>query len=189
MGVNTDTFDFILRAGFAQDWYSTPIPRQDTDATATARPSRRSLDAAGALGLLLHYLNSTMREVSLQQIFALIPSTVCRYVHFGLQILLRTLRDMPDASIEWPSGTQFEDNSRLVTQRHPRLIGAFGTVDGLKLPVQTSDDPEIENAMYNGWLSEHFVSSVLAFSAEGQSSEFEMKSSYIDRRFGHCGKN
>ena len=29
----------------------------------------RSLNAAGALGLVLHYLNSTMQEISLQQIF------------------------------------------------------------------------------------------------------------------------
>jgi len=48
------------------------------------------------------------------------------------------------------------------------LIGAFGGIDGLNLPTQTSDDPEIENTTYNGWLSEHFISSVLAFSSEGR---------------------
>ncbi|KAG2079010.1 hypothetical protein BDR04DRAFT_997850, partial [Suillus decipiens] len=78
------------------------------------------LNAGGALGFILHYLNSTMQETSLQQIFALIPCT-----------------------------------------------GAFRSIDGLKLPVQTSEDDEIENATYNGWLSEHFISSVITFSAEG----------------------
>ncbi|KAG2340586.1 hypothetical protein BDR05DRAFT_950310 [Suillus weaverae] len=31
----------------------------------------------------------------------------------------------------------------------------------------TSDNVDIENATFNGWLSEHFISSVLAFSAKG----------------------
>ena len=34
---------------------------------------------------------------------------------------------------------------------------AFGTADGLDLPVQTSQDQEIKNVTYNGWLHEHFV--------------------------------
>jgi hypothetical protein len=51
-------------------------------------------------------------------------------------------------------------------EQHPHLAGAFGTMDGLSLPVQTSQDQEIENATYNGWLSEHFVSCVLVYSAK-----------------------
>jgi hypothetical protein len=73
----------------------------DVSATGKPRLCARSLDAAGALGLVLHYLNSTMREISLQQIFALIPTTVSRYITFGLKILLKVLQKMPDATIEW----------------------------------------------------------------------------------------
>lgn len=47
------------------------------------------------------------------------------------------------------------------------LDGAFGSIDGLNLPVETSDDPELENMTYNGWLHGHFCSSVFAFSATG----------------------
>ncbi|KAH7919463.1 hypothetical protein BV22DRAFT_1108057 [Leucogyrophana mollusca] len=109
-----------------------------------------------------------MREISLQQIFALIPSTVSRYNRFALDILLETLRTMPAATINWPKDAEFDENSALITARHPRLQGAFASIDGLNLPVQTSEDDEIENATYNGWLSEHFVSSVLVFSPKGQ---------------------
>jgi hypothetical protein len=56
--------------------------------------------ASGALGLLPRYLNSTMHEISLPQIFALIPATGSRYVTSGLPILLHTLRSMPDATIQ-----------------------------------------------------------------------------------------
>ena len=42
----------------------------------------------------------------------------------------------------------------------------------LNLPVQMSEDEDIENVTYNGWLLEHFVSSVLIFSPEGEWLEF-----------------
>ncbi len=76
MGVDCETFDKLLEGGFSHVWNTTPIPHYDVDQIAVPRIHRRSLDAAGALGLILHYLNSTMRETSLQQIFAIIPTTV-----------------------------------------------------------------------------------------------------------------
>ena len=102
MGFDVETFGYILTSGFAAAWYHTPIPRDDTNTSGDPQPWRRSLDSAGALGLVLHYLNSTMREISLQQIFAIIPSTVSRYTTFGLLILLSTLRKMPEGQICWP---------------------------------------------------------------------------------------
>jgi hypothetical protein len=76
MGFNVDTFHAIISAGFGSARYSIPIPRSDVSTTGNPRPGARSLAAEGALRLLLHYLNSTMHEISLQQIFALIPTTV-----------------------------------------------------------------------------------------------------------------
>ncbi|TDL17816.1 hypothetical protein BD410DRAFT_843265 [Rickenella mellea] len=168
MGFNVDGFQRLLNAGFAWRWYSRPIPRGDVHMGGAPRPRKRSLDAEGALGLVLHYLNSTAREIELQQIFALIPSTVSRYISFALEILLETLKGMPETCIRWPEGTgEFEELRDLIIERHPLLLGAFATIDGLNLPVQTSADLDIENATYNGWLSEHFVSSVLVFSPKG----------------------
>ncbi|KAG1748001.1 uncharacterized protein EDB91DRAFT_1005713, partial [Suillus paluster] len=69
--------------------------------------------------------------------------------------------------LHWLNSTMRELNY-LITARHPLLNGAFGTLDGLNLPVQTLSDQEIENATYNGWLHDHFVSSVIAFAADGQ---------------------
>ncbi|KAJ7461179.1 hypothetical protein FB451DRAFT_1181518 [Mycena latifolia] len=150
------------QAGFGTSWYSTPIPREDVRTTGNPRPGACSLDAPGALGLVLHYLNSTMREISLQQIFALIPTTVSHYIHFGLKLLLAVLRKLPDAAIQWPrSPEEFQAYNDLIIERPPRLTGAFASIDGVNLPVQTAEDEEMENATYNGWLCEHFISSVL----------------------------
>ncbi|KAF8214811.1 hypothetical protein K438DRAFT_1562472, partial [Mycena galopus ATCC 62051] len=182
MGFDVQSFDDILEAGFEGTWYATPIPRADTATTGNPDngldnlilfhgnpwPGARSLDAAGALGLALHWVNSTMREISLQQIFTLVPTTVSRYIQFSLDILLAVLRQIPDAHIQWPSGIdQFQEYNDLIIQHHPLLEGAFASIDGLNVPVQTADDPEIETSTYNGWLCERFVSCVLAFSPKG----------------------
>ena len=168
MGFDVSTFKYILESGFMNRWVNSTIPREDTCDAGVARPARRSLDAYGALALILHYLNSTMREVSLQEIFGLIPTTVSRYINFAMKILLETLqKDIKEASIQWPLVEEFEELNDIILSRHDLLIGAFGTVDGLNLPVQTAEDVEIENATYNGWLHSHFVSSVLVFSPKG----------------------
>jgi hypothetical protein len=99
LGFDISTFNSILESGFAEAWMSTSILRTDTSARGGACPGARSLDPAGVLGLVLHYLNSTMVEVSLQEIFALIPSTVSQYIKFGLSLLLHTLQGMPDAQL------------------------------------------------------------------------------------------
>jgi hypothetical protein len=74
---------------------------------------------------------------------------------------------MDDAQVQWPKGEQFTQLNELVLTRHPLLCGAFGTINSLNLPVEVSGDDELENATYNGWLHAHFVSSVLAYLAEG----------------------
>jgi hypothetical protein len=109
-----------------------------------------------------------MLETSLQQIFALVPMTVSRYLHFARKILLDTLRSMDEASVQWPTThKEFDYYSALIQVRHSLLDGAFGSIDGLNLPVQEPDDPLVENSMYNGWKCTHFVSNVLVFSPRG----------------------
>ena len=87
MGFNVETFELILQSGFAERWYMQPIPHTDSSSHGEPRPGARSLDAWGALGLILHYLNSTMLEITLQQIFALIPATTSRYITFVGKLL------------------------------------------------------------------------------------------------------
>jgi hypothetical protein len=108
-----------------------------------------------------------MLEMSLQQIFAIILTTVSRYLSFAKILLLGVLRQIPEAAIAFPSGDKFAENSKLICQRHPMLRGTFGSIDGLALPVQETDNPEVENVTYNGWKSSHFISNIIAFSPRG----------------------
>jgi hypothetical protein len=171
MGFDVATFKVIVGSGFGARWLSRSIPRNDSASAGNPRPGGRSLDTDGALGLVLHYLNSTMLESSLQQLFGLIPTTVSRYITFSLNILLETLRQMDDAAIRWPRTLhEFQGYNKLITARHPRLHGAFASIDGLNLITETSDNTDIENATFNGWLSAHFISSVIVFAPDGMIS-------------------
>ncbi|KAF4604531.1 hypothetical protein EYR40_003305 [Pleurotus pulmonarius] len=170
MGFDVATFNFLLYGPgrFAEQWNTFTIPRDDTSSTGKPRLGRRSLDAAGALGLILHYLGSSMLEISLQQIFALVPATVSRYIKFAMMILLKTLQAMPEAKICFPKTIEeLTEYTDLICTRHPLLRGAFASIDGLSLVAQVSEDPEIENATYNGWKSDHRISNILVFSPLG----------------------
>lgn len=120
MGIDVGTFDYILEAGFADQWDNTPISRPDVHHTGAPRLHARSLDAAGGLGLYLHYLSSSMPATGLSQIFALIPSTVSRYNEFSQVILLRVLQSIPEGMISWPKihpngRNEFQEYSNLIT--------------------------------------------------------------------------
>ena len=75
---------------------------------------------------------------------------------------------MLEGGIYWTTGEQLDIDSELICSQHPLLHGAFGSVDGLNLPVSINSDPELENATYNGWLHSHVISSVLVFSPRGE---------------------
>lgn len=169
MGIDVDTFHYILNHGFAREWNRNPIPRPDANPTGFARLGARSLDAAGALGLVYHYLTSAMPDTALQQIFALVPSTVTRYRAWAMKILLNVLRCIPSGRISWwKDEDECAEDSVLICARHPLLEGAIGSVDGLNILTAASDDPEVENASYNGWLHGHYTSCVFVFSPRGK---------------------
>ncbi|QRV77090.1 DDE superfamily endonuclease [Ceratobasidium sp. AG-Ba] len=168
MSINCNTFAYILRAGFEDAWNTRTIKRDDVNQHGATRMGRRSLDAAGALGLMLHYLCSTSRFTALQQIFAIVPTVLSRYVHFGLPILLEFLKKIPEGVIKWPSRDEMSEYSNVINARHSTINGAFGFVDGLKLPVANSSDPQVESANYNGWLHSHKINNILVFAPDGK---------------------
>ena len=68
MGIDVQTFESLLLP-FANLWDMQTINRSDVNPHGAPQPGRRSLDAAGGLGLILHWMSSTMSAFSLQQIF------------------------------------------------------------------------------------------------------------------------
>jgi hypothetical protein len=108
-----------------------------------------------------------MADYSLQQIFGVTPAVCSRYRAFGIRLLLKCLRILPEGQIAWPNRIQVHQFANLIRQRHPLLKSAFGFVDGLHLPVARASDLEVENAFYNGWCSSHFTSNIFVFAPNG----------------------
>lgn len=180
MGVDPQVFDKILSSSFHKAFDTNPMPRY---LYTTSNPSklaayevriyRRCVDAMGCLGLILHFLNSSGTQQTLQQIFALTPAVCSRYIRYGLELLVHALRNMKEAAMSWP-GQNIEllkEYESLIVQKHSSLLkGAFGFVDGLHLPIQTSSDMATQNAFYNGWVHAHFTSNIFVFSPKGEIS-------------------
>jgi hypothetical protein len=93
MGVDVQTFESIL-VPFDLAWNASKILRGDVNTNGAPQPSRQSLDSAGALALLLHWLSSTMAAYLLQQIFSITAAVCsCNLVH-AWDSLLAVLQDL-----------------------------------------------------------------------------------------------
>lgn len=131
------------------------------------RMKRGVLDSTAALGLTLHYLNSTMMCKTLCQVFGSTPSVTSRVLRKGLQTLSASLDELHEARIQYPTPAQMRDLSLLVERREPNLPHVFGFADGMNVKVSDARDPTTQNAFYNGWLHDSFVSAVLLFLPDG----------------------
>ena len=142
MGVDVGMFKALLEP-FSLVWSLGTIPRSDVNPQGAPQISRRSLDAAGGLALVLHWLSSTMASFTLQQIFSITPAVCSRDLQFGRECLLSVLKKLEISRIIWPST---EDAcarySSMVEKKYPLLPKCFAFIDGLNLPVNIADEEE-----------------------------------------------
>ncbi|KNE88810.1 hypothetical protein PSTG_17753, partial [Puccinia striiformis f. sp. tritici PST-78] len=73
MGIDVATFDNLLDR-FEPLWNTITLPRNNVNPDGHPKCARQSLDAAGCLGLVLHWLCSTIAGYLLQQIFGITPA-------------------------------------------------------------------------------------------------------------------
>jgi hypothetical protein len=142
MGVDVNTFHVILQP-FSLLWDGETIICANVNPCRAPQPGSRTLDSAGCLGLVLHWLSSTMLAYNLQQLFAVTPAVCSRYLTCGLQHLLSVLKDLHAAWIVWPSSKrETQAYSDSIEAKYPLLTRCFGFLDGLNLPILVSDDDE-----------------------------------------------
>ena len=135
MGLDVQTFESILLP-FSTAWESATIPRADVNPNGEPQPGRRSLDAAGGLALVLHWLSSTMAAYTLQQVFSITAAVCSRDLLHARRCLLGVLKDLSISRITWPSTEiRCREYSNLIEAKYPLLTQCFGFIDGLNLPV------------------------------------------------------
>ena len=115
----------------------------DFNPNGKPQPHRRSLDSAGGLALVLHWISSTMAAYTLQQIFAITAAVCTRDLQFGWTCLLQVLRDLKISRITWPTREhKCLQYSQLVEKKFPLLTNCFGFIDGLNIPVNVAENEE-----------------------------------------------
>ncbi|KAH9450939.1 hypothetical protein Pst134EB_018447 [Puccinia striiformis f. sp. tritici] len=167
MGVDVTTFDNLLQR-YTVHWDFSTIDREDVNPHGEPQIGRRTLDAAGSLGLVLHWISSTMSAYTLQQLFGITPAVCSRYLATGTKHLLTVLKEHPEARFLWPTTERkAQQYSAPIEKKFPLLKKCFGFLDGLNLPILVSGDEDVQNAYYNGWTCSHYCSSILAFAPDG----------------------
>ena len=112
-------------------------------------------------GLVLQYLNSTMKVEKLCQIFGASPSVVSRCINRTMPVFLEALRLLPYADISWPTPDKMKRYSVMIEAREPRLQNVFGFMDGVWFPIFNHPNPIVQNAYFNGWKQCTNVSNVV----------------------------
>jgi hypothetical protein len=129
------------------------------------RGRKRSIDAAGALGLvLMWYRTKGAVTRTLPLIFGLTLTPMVKWLRFAKVCLFEALADFAP---KMPSVEQTRRYMDAIGRRYPHVASVAFAADGLKLPIQPPANDVKQNKFYNGWKHGHFVTNVIVFAADG----------------------
>ncbi len=103
----------------------------------------------------------------LQLVFGLTYTNLSVYLRFGVRLFVKTFRDDLLARVSIPSADKIKSFKEAFAAWHLILIDCWVTMDGLKLFLQQSGNAIIQERYYNGWMHDHYVTSVFCFCPDG----------------------
>ncbi len=120
------------------------------------------------LGLVLAWTRTRDSLMVLQLIFGMTYINLDDYLLFAKRIIVMVLlRDHPMAKVQIPSTEKIEEYVEMVNRHHPYLLDIWCTMGGLKLMLEQSGNTLIQKQFYNGWMQDHYVTSVMCFCPDG----------------------
>jgi hypothetical protein len=93
-----------------------------------------------------------------------------RYLRFGRVVLLYILKQDPKIAVKLPdTEDQVYDMVAAIGKKYKLLQKelVFAAMGGAKLYLQQSSNHEIQNAFYNGWKHDHYVTNIFLFTPDG----------------------
>jgi hypothetical protein len=84
-----------------------------------------------------------------------------------MRIIVKTFRHDPLARVSIPLAEEIEMFKAAFAEQHQLLTDHWATMDGLKLYLQTAGNAYIQEWYYNGWMHDHYVTSILCFCPDG----------------------
>uniref|UniRef100_H3GWB5 DDE Tnp4 domain-containing protein n=1 Tax=Phytophthora ramorum TaxID=164328 RepID=H3GWB5_PHYRM len=146
----------------ASAWVSLYSSASDTNfLNATSLTRQAHVVSHFDLGLVFCFYVGSMENSTLHMLFGLPPATLVR----TLRKAEKALEGFAPARISFPSPAQQVRLEKLVEAREPLLKHIFGFIDGKH--VMQPSNPDLQNAMYNGWLHSVFVTGTICFAADG----------------------
>jgi hypothetical protein len=131
------------------------------------RGQKRKVLPADCLGLVLVWMQTRGLLNVLQLVFGLTYTNLSVYLRFGIHLVVEVFRDDPLARIFLPSAEDITTYVSAFCKRCPLLTDCWVTMDGLKLFLQASGNSYIQERCYNGWIYDHYVTSVFCFCPNG----------------------
>ncbi|KAA1129102.1 hypothetical protein PGTUg99_029518 [Puccinia graminis f. sp. tritici] len=166
MGVDVRTFEELF-IPFSTRWYEEPIPWAD-HAVPEGEAQMDPDDPAGSLGLVLHWLCSTMHDSTLERLFAISPRAYAQSLRRGINSLLAVLKHHPSARIRWPTREEiFHEYSMSIKQKYPEPKKAFGFSVGFNLPIGIPGEYDVEETYYNERADRYYYRNIFTFAPDG----------------------
>ena len=196
LGVDVELFNYIL--GPFSDIFYSHVYCPKTYSLRPNRPTRgqqhrggaRNVDSKLCLAITLLWYRSSSQQHLLSLVSGTVPSCTSWYLSFGNLILQKIWPNIPEARVTFPQPADITTFSKIIATQYPSLPGAFAMVDGLKLMIHTSGDKVTDNAYYNGWTCDHYVSSLFMFVPDGTIAYCVLNcpGSWHDSFVAHIGK-
>ena len=155
--------------------------------TIRDRHRPRIIPATGALGLALRWCTSICSQHMLITFFGMTQTMVSHYLPYCLSLLLIVLQQDINARISFPNLVEQQLLACMIAYKYPLLRGCIGSIDGLRLPVTSSENDILQERYYNGWHTEHCTNNVLLYLADGTIAACGMNywGSYHDSTTAH----
>ncbi|OWZ09060.1 hypothetical protein PHMEG_00018299 [Phytophthora megakarya] len=118
-------------------------------------------------GLLLAFYVGSMEHKALCAMLGVPHSTLSRVLKHAEDALRQALSGFSPARIVCATIARQEALARLTTQRESMLQFTWGFIDGKNYRIQEPSNHDVQNAYYNEWLHNVYVTGTLCFRADG----------------------
>ncbi len=147
-------------------WGSDGQMRRRNPFGGRGRPRKLTADTCLALALVSNRTKGA--SFALQSFFGLTGTPVGVWLQFARRALCLVLQRDPVAAIRMPTDAKIQQLKDTCNAQFPFLRDAFCVGDGLKLSIENSGDVVVQNAFYNGWTSDTYVTNLFLFALDGR---------------------
>jgi DDE superfamily endonuclease len=173
LGFDYRSFEILHQLFEPLYWAYTPYNREGCQIRRLTpgdkrRGNKRLFSSRACLGLVLAWTRTSGSLRNLQVLFGSTPNPTSLWLRFGKRLLLYLLKRHPYAMVSLPTAEERQQYKNAITAKYPLLVDVWGSMDGLKIPIEEPWGDELQGRFYNGWLHGHFLTNLFLFTPDGR---------------------